>query len=402
MKNFFNFILIIALVFNFHSSVLSQNQSAGQKNVQNHKNINLINPLYEMIARNIQIFNSSPLGSTPEIIFDIYIYHTNLAQSGPFEFAAGQYYFNFNPEIANGGTLTYSIVPNSTEFTDTNAVPINPSVVGNQLRLVRNVDLGGSGPIVSPIFPGTRVVRVKLETTAPAFAQRLLNLAWRDSAVGNPYTQAYAYIDDSVTNITNGGTLQIDTTNILLPVELSGFTSNVNRNNVTLNWSTTMETNNSGFDIERSRNNGHWTMIGFTQGNGSSSSFNNYSFEDNNLNSGVYKYRLKQIDYNGNYEYFDLQNEVVVGRPNEFSLKQNYPNPFNPTTKIDFDLPRDGFVRLKLFDINGREIKTLVNEYRNSGYYSINLEASALSTGVYIYRLEAGNFISTKKLILLK
>lgn len=106
-----------------------------------------------------------------------------------------------------------------------------------------------------------------------------------------------------------------------------------------LNWSTSSETNNYGFDIERSLINTEWNKIGFVSGNGTSSSINNYLFEDKNLNSGKYKYRLRQVDYNGNYEYYNLTNEVVIGTPDKFSLKQNYPNPFNPSTKIEFDIP---------------------------------------------------------------
>jgi hypothetical protein len=391
----------MTFIFNFYSSVLSQVQSAGLNSVKGQTAANLVNPLYDLHVMNFQTPSASPLESN-ELFFDIYIFHTNLPDSGPFEFSAGQYYFDFNPEIANGGTLLYTIVPNSTEFTNPDAVPINPTIVGNQLRLLRNINLGaGNGPIVSPIFPGTRIVRMKLQTTAQSFSLSNLNLAWRDSTAGDPFTKTFAYIGATSTDITSGGTLLIDSIGVL-PVELASFAANINGNDVVLNWSTATETNNSGFDIERSANNSQWANIGFTQGNGTSSSQNNYFFEDNNLNSGRYKYRLKQIDYNGNYAYYDLQNEVVVGIPNEFSLKQNYPNPFNPMTKINFDIPNDGFVSLRLFDINGRELKTLMNEFKNSGYYSIDFDASALPSGAYFYKFESGNFVSTKKLVVLK
>lgn len=400
MKIFFNFVVTTTAIFIFSFAALSRVQSAGINNEPKVKD-RLVNPLYELRLSNFSVSGTSATDPN-ELFFDIYVLHTNLPDSGPFEFSAGQYYLNFNPEIANGGTLTYSIVPNSTEFTDTNAVPVNPEVSGSQLRLNRNVDLGGSGPIISPIYPGTRVARMRIETTAPSFALQFLNFVWRDSSLGNPYTKAFAYIDGISTEITDDGTLKIDTNNIFLPVELSGFAALLSGNNVKLNWSTTTETNNSGFDIERSVNNGQWTRIGNSPGNGTSSSQNNYSFEDRNLNSGDYNYRLKQIDYNGNFEYFNLTNEVVIGTPGEFSLQQNYPNPFNPSTKINFDIPQDVFVKLRIFDVSGKELKTLVNEFKVSGYYSVDLDASALPSGTYFYRLEAGNFSSTKKLILLK
>jgi len=191
-----------------------------------------------------------------------------------------------------------------------------------------------------------------------------------------------------------------------VPVELSGFTSELNHNNVALIWSTTSETNNSGFDIERSSENNIWTKIGNVTGNGTSTKVNNYKFTDLNLNSGKYNYRLKQIDYNGNIEYFNLSNEVFIGVPDKFELSQNYPNPFNPDTKINYKLPANVNVSIKIFDLSGKEVMTLVNETKAAGYYSVNFSGANLSSGIYFYRISAeGNdnsFISTKKMTLIK
>ncbi|HMQ69936.1 MAG TPA: T9SS type A sorting domain-containing protein, partial [Ignavibacteria bacterium] len=129
-------------------------------------------------------------------------------------------------------------------------------------------------------------------------------------------------------------------------------------------------------------------------------------FEDKDLVSGKYKYRLKQTDYNGNFEYFNLTEEVVIGIPDKFSLGQNYPNPFNPVTKISYEIPYDSKVSLKIFDISGREIRTLVDEYKAAGYYTIDLNASGLASGIYFYRISAegnGNsFTAVKKMMVLK
>ncbi len=191
-----------------------------------------------------------------------------------------------------------------------------------------------------------------------------------------------------------------------LPVELSSFTSVIDRRDVTLNWTTASETNNSGFEIERSTVNGSWSKIGFVSGNGTSTTPHSYSFVDRGLNSGKYNYRLKQVDFNGNHEYFNLNNEVNVGIPVKFDLSQNYPNPFNPSTKINFDLPYDSKVNIKLFDMSGREVGTLVNEVRTAGYYTVDFNASNLSSGVYFYRISAegsgNNFTMTKKMMLVK
>lgn len=188
----------------------------------------------------------------------------------------------------------------------------------------------------------------------------------------------------------------------ILPVELASFTASINRRDVTLQWATNSETNNRGFDVERSPVNGSWEKIGFMTGNGTTTGSHNYTFTDKNLNIGVYNYRLKQIDFNGNYEYFNLGNEVNISSPEKYDLSQNYPNPFNPSTKINFDIPVDGKVSLKVYDAGGREVADLVNDYRNAGYHSVNFNASNLSTGVYFYTLTAGDFVSVKKMLLIK
>ncbi|MBL8008600.1 MAG: T9SS type A sorting domain-containing protein [Ignavibacteria bacterium] len=195
-----------------------------------------------------------------------------------------------------------------------------------------------------------------------------------------------------------------------LPVELNSFVSSISGSNVTLNWSTSHEVNNSGFDIERSevkgQINGEWRKTGFVNGNGTTAENSFYEFTDRGLSQGKYNYRLKQTDYNGNFEYFNLSNEVIIGSPEKFRLSQNFPNPFNPSTKISFDLPFDAKVSLKVFDMTGREVASLVNEFRTSGYYTVNFNASDLSTGIYLYRITADangkSFTSEKKMVLVK
>jgi len=187
-----------------------------------------------------------------------------------------------------------------------------------------------------------------------------------------------------------------------LPVELSSFISTVNGRNVSLDWSTASETNNSGFDIERSTGNDQWTRIGNVSGNGTTGSPKSYSFTDRGLSSGKYNYRLKQIDYNGNFHFYELSNEIQIGIPEKFELSQNYPNPFNPATNINYNIPADSKVSIKIFDMSGKEVSILVNEYKSAGYYSVNFNASALSSGVYFYSITADNFTATKKMMLIK
>jgi len=188
-----------------------------------------------------------------------------------------------------------------------------------------------------------------------------------------------------------------------LPVELSSFAASVINRDVTLNWSTSTEINNSTFQIERKAfSSEEWSVIGNIAGNGTSSIAHDYSFNDRNLTSGIYTYRLKQIDFNGNFEYHNLNGEVMIGTPTEFKLSQNYPNPFNPSTTINFDMPKEGFVTLKVYNTSGKEVASLVNETRSAGYHSVNFNASALSSGVYYYRLETNGISKTMKMALIK
>ncbi|MCX6162069.1 MAG: T9SS type A sorting domain-containing protein, partial [Ignavibacteriae bacterium] len=175
-----------------------------------------------------------------------------------------------------------------------------------------------------------------------------------------------------------------------LPVSLSSFTSALNGRDVKLSWITSSEQNNSGFNIERKSITGDFAKIGFVNGKGTVNTPSSYSFEDKNLQTGKYQYRLKQIDNNGNFEFHNLNGTVEVGIPNKFDLSQNYPNPFNPTTKINFDLPADSKVTLVIYDVTGRQVsKLLNNELRTAGYYTMDFNGSSFASGIYFYRFIA-------------
>ncbi len=205
-------------------------------------------------------------------------------------------------------------------------------------------------------------------------------------------------------------------TDNIIPVELLSFTSEVSGNDVKLIWSTATETNNSGFEIERSPSLiasqtllwGDWVTAGFVPGFGTTSEVHNYSFMDESLGSGNYQYRLKQIDFDGTFEYSNII-EVKVDAPTEFSLEQNYPNPFNPTTKIKYQIPASlnpseggTFVQLVVYDNLGNRIATLVNEQKPTGTYEAEFEGTNLPSGIYFYQLKAGSFVETKKMVLLR
>lgn len=187
-----------------------------------------------------------------------------------------------------------------------------------------------------------------------------------------------------------------------LPVELTSFTAALNGNFAELNWMTATEKNNSGFEVQRKTGN-NWEKISFIQGHGTTTNENSYSFRDDisQLNSKAIYYRLKQIDYNGTFEYSP---EVMVSKsvPTDFSLMQNFPNPFNPATQISYSVPVSTHVILKVYDSNGSEVTTLINGNQEAGNHIVNFNASNFASGIYYYTITAGSFSDTKKMILMK
>jgi PKD repeat protein len=187
----------------------------------------------------------------------------------------------------------------------------------------------------------------------------------------------------------------------IVPVELTSFTTQVIKEGVELNWRTATETNNQGFDIERMSSSSDYEKIGYVAGFGTTTEPKTYSFTDSKLDAGTYTYRLKQMDFNGSYSYSDEVNADVT-LPLEYALEQNYPNPFNPSTTIKYSLAEDGFVKLAVYNMLGEEVATVVNNVQKAGRYEVSFNANNLSSGVYVYRIEAANYTASKKLILLR
>jgi len=235
--------------------------------------------------------------------------------------------------------------------------------------------------------------------------------------VGGTVTAASNFVE--LTGINDFSYWTLGDGNNALPVELNSFTASVNNSvgkhrGVFLQWETATEVNNYGFEVERTsprpspyqgeggKHGRGWKKIGFVQGHGNSNSPKQYSFTDSNPPGGKIQYRLKQIDSDGKYEYSKIV-DVNIDAPTQFALEQNYPNPFNPSTVISYQLPvAAGHVSLKVYDILGREVATLVNEQKAPGNYEVKFDGSKLASGVYIYRIEAGKFSDTKKLLLIK
>ena len=191
-----------------------------------------------------------------------------------------------------------------------------------------------------------------------------------------------------------------------IPVELTSFTTNVIGNNVVLSWATATETNNSGFGIERSEDNINFTNIGFVPGFGTTTEPKSYSYTDQSVNSGKYYYRLKQVDFDGSFNYSEVV-EVDISLPSVFALEQNYPNPFNPSTSIQFSLPVDAQVTIGVYNLVGEKVAEVANGNFAAGSHKATFNASALTSGIYFYRLDATanngqTFSSVKKMALLK
>jgi photosystem II stability/assembly factor-like uncharacterized protein len=204
--------------------------------------------------------------------------------------------------------------------------------------------------------------------------------------------------------------LVLRTVNGGIPVELTSFTSSLIDDDVTLSWQTATETNNQGFEVQRKQvlsqqssvGNEEWIDLDFVNGNETTTEPQSYSFVDENLQAGKYQYRLKQIDFDGTFEYSNVI-EVEIIAPLKFSLEQNYPNPFNPNTTINWQSPISSWQTIKLYNTLGQEVETIVNEYLESGVHSkLYIVNSTLPSGIYYYQLTAGDYIETKKMILLK
>jgi len=188
-----------------------------------------------------------------------------------------------------------------------------------------------------------------------------------------------------------------------VPVELVSFTAGNFGNTVVLNWNTASETNNKGFEVQKSTDNKTFTTVAFINGKGTTTNANNYSYTEKKVDNGKYYFRLKQVDYDGSYSFSKTAEVEVAVRPNDFALSQNYPNPFNPTTSISFSVEKNEVATLKVFNTLGQVVSTLFNGQAEAGKtYNVSFDASKLSSGIYFYNLTQGKNSITKKMTLMK
>jgi hypothetical protein len=228
---------------------------------------------------------------------------------------------------------------------------------------------------------GSVAINAGNDTGAPATDQRGATRS------GTTDIGAYEYWDDAGS----------------LPVELTSFNALVSDINVQLNWQTVTEVNNFGFSIQRKSGivNGEWEEISFVEGHGNSNSPNEYSYTDTPNGAGKFTYRLKQLDTDGKFEY-SQEVEVDFNSPTKFIVKQNFPNPFNPTTVINYSIATADNVTIKVYNVLGMEVATLVNKHQEVGKYKTEFNASELVSGVYFYKISSGNNLEIKKMLLFK
>ena len=254
-----------------------------------------------------------------------------------------------------------------------------------------------------------KYVEIPWSITLPSKQIDIVRLPLRDgsesepngsiSMIGTGFSRLWTTTNGDAPNISTPGALNYSQG--ALPVELSSFSVSIYKNSVKLNWRTETEINNYGFDVERKTNFSNWEKIRFINGSGNSNSPKDYSYTDESVNNGKYFYRLKQIDNDGAFSYSKLV-EADFNSKMEFSLTQNYPNPFNPTTTFNVTLPLSGNVKLTIYNLLGQEVKTLANEFKESGIYTFNFDAKELNSGIYLYKLEANGYSQTRKMTLIK
>jgi hypothetical protein len=296
--------------------------------------------------------------------------------------------FNLGVINQSGGTISPSAV-----YGDSVNFPINQTVlvVVKYNRVTNVATLWINPPTGQLIEPTPRVVCSVGTSAAPAL---LTAIAIRQSNASGVGTGDLELDEIRVSQVWG---------DVSLPVELTGFTGAFVNNRVELVWSTASEQNNRGFSIERRRiTETDWQSVGFVAGNGTTAQPKTYRFADNTAALGqTLAYRLKQTDYDGKFAYSPVV-EVKAVLPTVFALQQNYPNPFNPSTQIRYQVPMSNEVTLEVFDMLGRKVSTLVNQRQEAGAYSVNFDATSFASGVYFYRLQAGNFVEMKKMMLVR
>ena len=316
-----------------------------------------------------------------------------IAPAGSFTFPLG-ISTRYNPVAFTsplGGTYSAAIDSGET-----------PATANNAASCLRTWILTGTNPAANVTFTWNSTDAGASFSPSSCDAWYFNGTTWIDMAgatagSGPTYTT-------TLTNVTSFSKWTIGNSGSL-PVEMISFTATVKSTGAMLKWGTATEVNNYGFNIERrAMTSSAWAQIGFVAGNGTSNATHSYSYADNNLSAGTYAYRIKQIDNDGICKYSASIEVTVAGVPKEFKLYGNYPNPFNPSTTIMFTVPEDGHATLKVYNIVGQPVATLIEgevktEQCTTKRYLMHHDCPAASI---LSILEFGNQRLVKKMILTK
>jgi len=290
--------------------------------------------------------------------------------------------------------------------------PSNPGTGFVRLTVTGN-NVGGSGsglPAGFDLTTSYQTIATLTFTIQDQTQSATLSIAAGSNAFAFFTTDNNSDFSFLFTTISGANLTSTGINNAPLPIQLASFApTSVSQKSVTLAWSTLSETNNYGFEVQRSasKTTGFVTIPGsFTKGNGTTAVRHSYSYTDASVSAGQSYYRLRQIDLNGAEHFSDVLDVTATAiapvLPTEFAMRQNYPNPFNPTTIVEFDLPKDSHVKLELYNVLGQRVMSVLDENRAAGTQRVQIDASKLATGVYLYRLAAGDKVFMKKMTLIK
>jgi hypothetical protein len=370
------------------------------------------NTIHNNAADGIQLIDDGTVSNRVFIIERNLVYDNGAAGLGLMGNGNGTETFE-GASITDLITLTNNIFDNNNHgitggdnMTAMNNIVMNSTVLG-----MKNVD--GNSLISYTDFwqNGTDLQNCNVDAGSIMFVDPLLNPDYALQALSPMIDAGYPGCTDPDSTVCDIGVFYFPHTP--LPIQLAGLTAVVvNQNEVRVDWMTLTETNNYGFELQKSAadtTNDYQTLPNsFIPGHGTTVQPNSYSYTDMTASSGRWFYRLKQIDLDGTTHYTEgVQVDVTTSVnekpvPTEFALEQNYPNPFNPSTQIQFALPKATHVMLEIYSALGELITALVDETRQAGYYSEQFDATGLASGLYFYRLQSGDFVDTKKLLLLK
>ena len=322
------------------------------------------------------ICNAQVTNNGTQYSFDVYV---NASEPCPVSGALLQFYYNVN-------ALQPLALPTGLTLVDNFKAVFGASSYVHDSQVLAIQLYGDNHPSITLTTQSVKVLTMTFTVTNPILTSQL---NW----CLNYYSLPTMWTNTSSSTFSFEGN-----DNSPLPIQLASFqAATFTGNGVTLTWTTASETNNYGFNVQRNGAN-----IAFIQGHGTTIGQHTYSHTDN-PGPGKYQYRLQQVDLNGTATLSGtILIDVAAPVPATFVLNQNYPNPFNPSTQVAFSISKEGPVSLRVYDILGREVATLVNENRKPGQYTERFDGGRVASGVYMFVLKSSEGQLTSRMILSK